>query len=178
MITASPTFKRSTYTSYHRAPARPKTTTRTFAEDPFFARFGHRLPAGLRDEARNMQWRTFMATYAPAPDMRLHLGEVTKLRGTHDEYHATLSTPTASGRKTIELSIIASGPVSAATHLLADAGRRVEILSFHQYEIFESTATFILVAHNKKRQWALGFGGTRNQSAASALSTAAYLLHR
>lgn len=177
MITATATKKRSTFTEYHRSPTIRPATTRVFADDPFLARFGHKLPAGLRQEARGMQWRTFTATYAPTADLRLQFTSITRLPGSHQRYAATLTHTTTSGRTVTETEIIASGPMSAATHLLADAGRRVEVLSFHQFDIFESTVTFIYAGDNNRKHWAMGFGGSREQSAAAALSNAAYLLH-
>lgn len=148
-------------------------TTRRFADDPFLARFGHQLPRGLRQEARGLQWRTFAATYSPAPDLRLQFLSEEKLPG--GVVHYTAAIKTRSGETHHD--IIASGPVQAATQLLATAGRRVEICSFHQYDVFEATVTFIRVCHNKDERWAMGFGGTRSQSAAAALSNAAFLLH-
>ena len=56
---------------YFGLEPRRTSTTRRFADDPFLARFGHQLPYGLRQEARGLQWRTFAATYSPAPDLRL-----------------------------------------------------------------------------------------------------------
>ena len=38
---------------------------RTYSDDPFRARFGHRLPRGLRQEARGMNWQKFKDTYSP-----------------------------------------------------------------------------------------------------------------
>lgn len=132
--------------------------------DPFFARFGRNLPKGLAEEAAGMQWRTFMATYAPAASVRVQIHSEQRLPGFHNAYHATVSG--------VEHTIIASGPVSACTHLLADAGRRVEILKFHQCEIFEATVTFIYACHNNTKKWAVGFGGSNAQSVAAALSAA------
>lgn len=178
MITATKTRKRSSFSYFHPAPAAPRPTSkRSFADDPFFARFGHKLPAGLRDEARNMQWRTFTATYAPATDMRLQFTNIAKLRGNNLRFTATMIHNGAQQRHSETTEIIASGAASAATQLLANAGRRVEIMSFHQFEIFEATVTFILAADNDRKHWAMGFGPTREQSVATALSNAAYLLH-
>ncbi len=178
MITATKTKKRSSFSYFHPAPAAPRPTSkRSFADDPFFARFGHKLPAGLRDEARNMQWRTFAATYAPATDLRLQFTDITKLRGNNLRFSASMTYSNPHQSRVEITEIIASGAASAATQLLANAGRRVEIASFHQFEIFEATVTFILAADNDRKHWAMGFGSTREQSVATALSNAAYLLH-
>ena len=72
------------------------------------------------------------------------------------------------------------GPTSAASHLLADAGRHVEILAFHQTELFESTVTFVLVSHQNnenRRAWALGFGSTPEASIAAALASGAQRIY-
>ncbi|ADK29600.1 hypothetical protein [Corynebacterium pseudotuberculosis] len=175
-----PTFTSSQTLHTRRSlstPSRPfPSSTRVFADDPFQARFGHKLPKGLREEARGMQWRTFIATYAPASQVRVHITSAHKLPGNHISYTVELQRHTASGRVTEVRPIMASGPIAACTQILADAGRRVEILSFHQFEIFESTVTFLLTAHNHRQHWALGFGGSPEHSAAAALSSASELL--
>ncbi|ARU46783.1 acetyl-CoA acetyltransferase [Corynebacterium silvaticum] len=161
-----------TYTPHSPIPS----TTRVFADDPFRARFGHKLPSGLREEARGMQWRTFIAIYAPTSAIRVHITGTHKLRGNHNSYDIELQRNTTGGRITETHSIVASGPIAACTQVLANAGRRVEILSFHQFEIFESTVTFLLASHNRRQHWAVGFGGSREHSAATAMSSASELL--
>lgn len=175
MSIATAIKKRTAYAAERCATPEPprQAVTRVFAADPFMARFGHQLPLGLRQEAEGLQWRTFAATYAPAADLRVNFTQVTELRGGYFRFAAVLKS--RAGETHTE--IIASGPVQAATQLLADAGRRVEICSFHQFEIFEATVTFIRVCHNNDYRWAMGFGGSRAQSAAAALSNAAFLLH-
>ncbi|WP_369803769.1 hypothetical protein [Corynebacterium sp. CNJ-954] len=69
------------------------------------------------------------------------------------------------------------GAASAMTQILADHGRRVEILEFHQYDIFEATVTFVFAQHQTKKVWAIGFGADRDLSIASALASAAGRLH-
>lgn len=153
--------------------------TRTFADDPFRARFSHRLPRGLRQEARGMDWKTFTSTYAPTSghleirDFTSHRG-----RGGRSDFTATIT----SGRgtdtpRTQVREVSAMGPVSAATNLLADAGYRVEIVEFHQMEIFEATVTFIYAAHNNTRVWTMGFGQTPENSIITAMTAAANRLH-
>ncbi|WJZ03716.1 hypothetical protein [Corynebacterium freiburgense] len=174
---------RSTTIEYHRDTQREpvgnpiRTTTRFYADDPFRARFGHQLPRGLREEARGMEWRTFTATYAPTSALRIHHIESTKLRGNTYRFNATITDSRSGTRTTSHEEIHATGPVSACTHLLANAGRRVEILEFHQFEIFEATVTFIYTCENNKRAWAMGFGSNQDLSAASALTSAAHRLH-
>jgi hypothetical protein len=69
------------------------------------------------------------------------------------------------------------GSASAMTQILADHGRRVEILEFHQYDIFEATVTFIYAQHKTAKCWAVGFGADRDTSIAAALGSAATRLH-
>ncbi|WKD61981.1 hypothetical protein CCICO_09910 [Corynebacterium ciconiae DSM 44920] len=177
---------RSTIVEYHRRPTpaghhipipAERTTSRTFADDPFRARFGHRLPRGLREEARGMEWRTFAATYAPLGDLRITHMDSERLRGGRYRYTAAITDTTTGTRHESTREIIATGPCSAVTNLLADMGRRVEVLSFHQFDIFEATVTFIYTCEHNKRAWAMGFGPTSEASIAAALSTAAARLH-
>lgn len=150
---------------------------RIYADDPFRARFGHQLPRGLREEARGMEWRTFTTTYAPTGNLRISNLESEARRGGMFHFNATLINNCQGERTTTDAHIMATGPVSACTNLLADAGRRVEILEFHQFDIFEATVTFIYTCNNVSRTWAMGFGGNPEQSAASAMSSAAHLLY-
>ncbi|MFP7365981.1 acetyl-CoA acetyltransferase [Corynebacterium callunae] len=145
--------------------------------DPFQERFGHQLPRGLREEAHGMEWRTFINNYAPMGNLRINNLESQALRGGLFRFNATMITNSEQHRSTIDAEIIATGPVSACTNLLADAGRRIEILEFHQFDIFEATVTFIYTCNNVHRTWAMGFGGTPEHSAAAAMSSAAHLIY-
>lgn len=168
----------------HTTSATVTTHLPTDAElDPFSARFGsdHRLPRGLRDESAGMSWPLFTATYAPAADIRVSRMESTRGRGGQQHYTAELTRTSKTAQPHTETrEITAMGPASAVSHLLADAGRHVEILSFHQTELFEASVTFIKVAHqhNGKRQsWAIGFGPTPEASIASALASGAQRIY-
>ena len=55
----------TTFTGKRPSASHENESVRTFSDDPFRARFGHRLPRGLRQEARGMQWHNFMACYSP-----------------------------------------------------------------------------------------------------------------
>ncbi|MDO5511673.1 acetyl-CoA acetyltransferase [Corynebacterium sp.] len=152
-------------------------------QDPFTARFGddHRLPRGMREEAAGMSWPLFIATYAPAADIRIAHLEATHGRGGQQHFAAEMirTSKTAMPMSSTH-DITAMGPVSAASHLLADAGRHVEILAFHQTELFEATVTFVKVAHqnNENRTaWALGFGATNEASIAAALASGAQRIY-
>ncbi len=178
------TSPRSTVT-YFTSPSvpAPATESRVFAEDPFRARFGaqYRLPRGLREEARGMEWSLFAATYAPMPDLRISRLESARLRGGKFHFTAELTrTSKTEQPQTETCEITAHGPVSACTHLLADAGRHVEILSFHQFELYEATVTLLHVGHqthHNRRAWAMGFGATPEASSAAALSSGAQLIY-
>ncbi|ALA68104.1 hypothetical protein [Corynebacterium lactis] len=154
-------------------------TVRTFSDDPFRARFGHRLPRGLRQEARGMTWRNFSDTYSPTHGP-VQIRNFTAERGTlgRIRFNADLTLTDRQGNsRTFTEEITAMGPVSACTNLLADAGYRVEIVEFHQFEIFEATATFVYAAHNHDHVWTMGFGQTPETSVLNAMVCAANRLH-
>lgn len=165
------------------ASATVTTTSADTAQDPLSTRFGadHRLPHDLRDEAAGMSWPLFTATYAPAADIRVTRMASTHGRGGQQHYTAELTRTSKTTQPVTEnREITAMGPASAVSHLLADAGRHVEILSFHQTELFEATVTFVKVAHqhNENRQsWAIGFGPTPESSIASALASGAQRIY-
>ncbi|QGU05584.1 acetyl-CoA acetyltransferase [Corynebacterium comes] len=158
-------------------------TSADTAQDPFSTRFGaeHRLPQGLRDEAAGMSWPLFTATFAPAADLRITRLESTRGRGGQQHYTAELTRTSKTEQPSTEIrDITAMGPASAVSHLLADAGRHVEILSFHQTELFEATVTFVKVAHQSngnRRSWAIGFGPTPESSIAAALASGAQRIY-
>lgn len=172
--------RRSTARTFSRkTPSRiqqRRRRTRTFAEDPFRARFGQRLPSGMRQEARGMEWKQFIATYAPS-DIRVESLRSQRLRAGRYRYDMRIIGLRGSGDNT-QVSITSMGATSAMTHILADNGFNVEILAFHQYKIFEATVTFIYTTHTSKRMWAVGFGASRDHSIANALCSAAVRLYR
>lgn len=148
--------------------------------DPLQHRFGgaHRLPRGLRDEAAGMDWQLFTTTYAPLAEIRLGNIRTEKLRGGMFRYAIDrLHTSKTRHAHTEAREIVATGPVSACTGLLAEVGRHVEILGFHQREIFAATATFLRVTDGRRSCWAVGFGPTGEASVAAALSSAGQRVH-
>ncbi len=151
--------------------------TQTRTQDPFAARFGKELPTGLREQAEGISWATFSDTFAPIADLRLRITEVETLPGTLKNFHITILNNTEQGLQEEHHCIRSSGAAMACTQLLADRGRRIEMLRFHQCQIFESTVTFILAGNDIHTRWAMGFGGTPEQSIAAALSTAGELLY-
>ncbi|MDN5720553.1 MAG: hypothetical protein ACTH2Y_12945 [Corynebacterium sp.] len=176
VYTSRPGVRRSTAVTYREGnPTRlEKRRSRVFAEDPFRARFGHRLPAGMRQEARGMEWRKFVATYAPAT-YRVESMTTTRRPAGRRCFDITLTGLREDAGT--QVSITSMGAASAMTQILADHGRRVEILEFHQYDIFEATVTFVFAQHETKKVWAVGFGADRDLSIASALTSAAGRLH-
>lgn len=154
--------------------------TRIRSEDPLQNRFGphHRLPRGLCEEAAGMDWNLFTATYAPTADIRLSHVATEQLRGGLFRFQAARNhTFKTAQPDTDQLEITATGPASAWTSLLAEAGRRTEILNFHQLEIFEATAVFIKVTDDRRTAWAVGFGASPEAAIAAALSSGAQRLY-
>lgn len=162
------------------ASLNPSQPTRTRSEDPLQNRFGthHRLPRGLREEAAGMDWNLFTATYAPSANIRLHHRKIEKLRGGLYRFHTELihSSKTAEPH-TERRELISTGPTSACSTLLAEAGCRTEILSFHQLEIFAATATFLQVTNDRRTVWAIGFGPSPEASVTAAMSSGAQRLN-
>ncbi|MFD4294590.1 alpha-isopropylmalate synthase regulatory domain-containing protein [Rhodococcus sp. NPDC058532] len=143
--------------------------------DPFSARFGMPLPREMRADCSGMGWRTFLATYSPSNGpIRFGRWSVAPLGAGRCEFKATLGIGDAIHQATAE----ASGPVSALTAMLYDAGFQLEILSFHQLRIADDrTATFLLCEHDGRRHWAVGFGHDATASSVEAMIAGANLLH-
>lgn len=173
--TSLPTVEHTTRTGQLR-----RQPTQTPGTDPLQLRFGgtHRLPHGLREEAAGMDWNLFTATYAPQAEVRLHNLNSERLRGGLFRYTADrVHTSKTDQPRITTREIISTGPASACTGLLAEVGRHVEILSFHQLEIFEATVTFLHVTDSHRSRWAVGFGPNRDISVAAALSSAGQRIH-
>lgn len=170
-------FQRTTYTTSTTA------NQHSTSADPLTARFGinHRLPKGLREEAAGMSWPLFTATYCPTPELKVSALDVEtqrsgKLTVSAELTHSSKTQPP----RTFRHEITATGAISACTHLLAEHGRYVEILTFRQHRIFEATVTFVEVAHqhnHRRTAWAVGFGPTADLSAAHALAAGAQRIH-
>ena len=169
----------TTFTGKRPSASHENESVRTFSDDPFRARFGHRLPRGLRQEARGMQWHNFMARYSPTHGpVQIRNFNFSRGRLGRMNFIADFELRGDDGSvRSFSREITAMGPVSAATNLLADAGYRIEIVEFHQFEIFEATATFVYAAHNHDHVWTVGFGQTPEASVLSAMVSAANRLH-
>ena len=177
---ASPAQRSSTTRTYTNStePSRiskRRQRTRTFAADPFRARFGQRLPQGMRQEARNMDWKTFTTRFAPS-DIRVENMRMIRQRAGRFDFDVTISGLSAPNTAT-RAELRAMGTSSAITEILADHGLPVEVLEFHQFTIFEATATFLYCVDGSKRCWAVGFGSDSDLSIADALCSAATNLH-
>lgn len=177
--TTEPALPRSTAITFTTSnPTRieqRRQRTRTFAEDPFRSRFGYRMPKGMRQEARGMDWKTFTRTYCPS-DIRVESFHAQRLSAGRHQYEIGM-TGLRADRLGTRVSITAMGPSAAMSEILADHGFAVEIREFHQYDIFEAAATFLYAIHKSKRVWAVGFGASRELSTANALASAATRLH-
>lgn len=139
------------------------------------------LPRELRNEAHGMDWGLFIATYAPEPTCAVTLQAEEKVNWMLSEYHLDVhSMPkTRPARRTSE-AVQASGPVRAIGETLNRHGRYIEILSFHQTEIFGKSLTMVKVGHSERHLrmfWAIGFGATAAESAAAAMSAGAQRVH-
>ncbi|MDK8895217.1 MULTISPECIES: acetyl-CoA acetyltransferase [Corynebacterium] len=172
-----------TRTATRRTTTAPRTTDtpghHDDGDDPFFRRYGtRRLPRGLREEAAGMDWQLFLTIYSP--EARLAVNHVTSTRRDNCTYRfgisATRRSKTHAPREEFH-EIDASGPAAACSQLLADAGRAVEILDFHQYPLFEATVTFVRGSWNNRTAWAMGFGPDPQTSVVHALTCAAERIH-
>ncbi|OYD69792.1 alpha-isopropylmalate synthase regulatory domain-containing protein [Rhodococcus sp. OK302] len=141
-----------------------------FAADPFAARHGKSLPAGLRSECSAMSWNEFESTYAAMNGpIRLGAWSTEKIAPGRWTFEATLGL----GERIAKASATATGAISAMTSMLYDAGISLEILSFHQHQIGHRTATFIFTECSGRRSWAMGIGESATESSLRAMTSAA-----
>ncbi|WP_165164999.1 acetyl-CoA acetyltransferase [Corynebacterium qintianiae] len=157
------------------APSSPEVETR----DPFQIRYeiDSKLPKELRDQARGMDWGLFKATFAPEPTMHIGLVGVDKLNWSEHRYTVEIThTSKTASPETTHCEVTATGPAAAIGHILNENGRYVEILAFHQIDLYEATVTCVKVAHqvnHNRTAWAVGFGHSPAHSVAAALSSGA-----
>lgn len=172
-----------TITSAQHTQQTHTTTTPQRELDPLQIRFEttRRLPRELRDEAMGMSWSLFTATYAPTPTLRIADIETAPANWCYNSYRAELTkTSKTNAPHTWTEEVTASGPAHAFAAMLATEGRYIEILEFHQFEIFEATFTAIKVAHQINEHdtaWAIGFGPTAEASVAAAMSSGAQRIY-
>ena len=135
------------------------------------------LPRGLRDDAENMSWQTFMATYSPVSGpFRLGRFEckdanrpATGLGPQPWTYEATF----AIGDRIETATVRATGPVAALTAMLYDQGIFIDMLRFHQLESGEHTATFIQGSDGQHTEWAMGWAEDKTESTVRAIVSCA-----
>ncbi|MHA2789886.1 acetyl-CoA acetyltransferase [Corynebacterium sp. S7] len=166
-----------------RTPQFSSPITKPDTRDALQIRFGtdRALPKELREESAGMNWHLFAATYAPNATLQIsytgskNMDLLTSIYSAEITEHSKTEPPHTFNRE-----IKASGPASAFSHMLADAGRHIEILKFHQIELFEATVTIIKAAHQvdeERTAWAIGFGATSEASIAHALSSGAQRIY-
>lgn len=161
------------------APTAPQYTE--LPEDLRRIEIDRALPRELREAARDMDWGLFMATFAPEPTLNVTLQAEEKINWMLSEYHFDVHAmpKTEAARHTSE-TVEASGPIRAIGEALNRHNRYVEILSFHQAEIFDQTLTMVKVGHSERHTrtyWAIGFGATPAESSAAAMSAGAQRVH-
>ena len=177
---ATPEFASKGFTfTQNNAPQRARTEER----DPFQIRFDsqRRLPRELREEAMGMSWTLFSATYAPTPTVKIADIEARRDHWCYTTYSANITrTSKTFPPETTHHEVTTSGPAQAFGAMLADAGRYVEILEFHQFTLHEATFTAIKVAHQineRDTAWAIGFGATSETSIAAAMASGAQRIY-
>lgn len=160
-----------------------RSTQQSEALDPFQLRYDtpRRLPRELREEAMGMTWSLFTATYAPTPTVKFSDITATRENWCYTTYAADVTrTSKTFPPQTEHREVTASGPAHAFSAMLAEEGRYVEILEFHQFELFEAKFTAIKVAHQideRNTAWAVGFGTTSEISIASAMASGAQRIY-
>src|SRR5690242_13038519 len=133
------------------------------------ARFGGvQLPRGLREDAENMSWHAFAATYSPSSGP-LRMGRFECMDGDRPSTRLGPQARTYEGTFAIgdgieTVTVEASGPVAALTAMLFDRGIPVEMVRFHQLESGEHTATFIEGSDGEHVQWAMGWAEDKTES--------------
>ena len=172
-------------TALHDESHTQRHTTKVFREtrDPLQARYDidAKLPRALREEAEGMDWGLFMATSAPAPTLHIGIISTDKVSWLDNRYTATVAElykTRAAHTSTAE--VTATGPAAAVSAILNERGRYVEMLSFHQIELYEATVTCVEVCHqvnHTRTSWAIGFGPSPAHSVAAALSSGAQRIY-
>lgn len=168
-----------------------RATTGTAAACPFTERFGRRPPRAFAAEAAGLTWRELIDAYAPS-SQHFHLADLTRRpmgRGI-TAYEAILATRDADDPTSFtarRLTTTSCGDLTAMSEMLGQAGARVEIETFHQYEgaaldgreFFGSTAwcTVLRATCGRRETWAMGFGEDSSSASIAALLSAATLLH-
>jgi hypothetical protein len=136
----------------------------------FDDRFGAPLPRGLREQAVDMSWESFVAIYGrSAGPLRLGRWACTdagrRLGPQARNFQAVIAVGDSIGTSTAA----ASGPVAALTAMLHERGITVETLKFHQMQSGTHTATFVCGSDGIAAEWAMGWADDPTQSALRAV---------
>lgn len=180
----TPEFEGTGFTfTQNSTPQQTPAQKATPERDPFQIRFdsSRRLPRELREEAMGMSWKLFSATYAPTPTVKISDIEARRDHWCYTTYSANVTrTSKTFPPETTHHEVTTSGPAHAFGAMLADEGRYVEILEFHQFTLHEATFTAIKVAHQineRDTAWAVGFGATSETSIAAAMASGAQRIY-
>lgn len=155
------------------APIQSDTAPRDRRHLSAAAGFGVPLPRGLRKEAQDMSWDTFLAEYAPTGGP-LRLGHwactdaerpAARLGPQPRNYSATLAVGDRIGTSTAA----ACGPVAALTEMLHQLGITVETTAFHQVPAGNDVATVIHGSDGVHSEWAVGLSDDATLSALRAV---------
>jgi hypothetical protein len=135
--------------------------------------FGAGLPRGLREQAGQMSWESFVATYGDnAGPLRLGRWACTDTErpaGRLGPQARNFQAVIAAGDHCSTSSAAASGPIAALTAMLHDRGITVEMLKFHQMRSDGHTATFVCGSDGIRAEWAMGWAEDGTQSALRAV---------
>jgi hypothetical protein len=137
-------------------------------------RFGAvQLPRGLREDAENMPWDVFTATYSPSSGP-LRLGNFECVDGHRSATSLgpqarTYQAAFAIGDRLETATVAATGPVAALTAMLFDRGIAIDMVRFHQLKSEGYTATFIQGTDGLHTQWAMGWSEDKDVSAIQAI---------
>lgn len=132
--------------------------------------FGAALPRGLREQAEDMSWESFVATYGQtAGPLRLGHWACTDTERRLGPQARNFQAVIAVGDRISTATAAASGPVAALTAMLHERGITVETLKFHQLRSGKYTATFVCGSDGIRSEWAMGWAEDPTQSALRAV---------
>jgi hypothetical protein len=136
----------------------------------FGGHFGASLPRGLREQAADMSWESFVATYGDtAGPLRLGHWSCTDTERRLGPQARNFQAVIAVGDRISTSTAAASGPVAALTAMLHERGITVEMLKFHQMQSGDDTATFVCGSDGIHTEWSMGWADDPTQSALRAI---------
>jgi len=132
--------------------------------------FGAPLPRGLREQAEDMSWESFVDTYGDtAGPLRLGHWSCTDPERRLGPQARNFQAVIAIGDRISTSTAAASGPVGALTAMLHERGITLEMLRFHQMQSGDHTATFVCGSDGIRAEWAMGCADDPTQSALRAI---------